>query len=300
MIAKAIIHRYLATVTWTSQHLLGEFLDPSVLIDFVFLIPTSHNLGDRLTDPHYANKPFVLCSQPESCNYWTHCSVWLLLGRYILKSAAWFIASNKANEEPVPKKDVGSCDIVFERRYSLATSSLPIAHRCCEYRLWTVAVIKQIALFPAKITHTPTIQETRTRSGFKENVICTVVAVVIILHRVFSCIYNALMLQTILSWIPYNRGSRGRKVYWNIKLKLLSVSYQSIPCDFWQLKREESLFFCDFFTTQAVMGMVQKCSISSDITRQIASRPRRPNAIMEGIPGPNNWIKRQKWGTMDR
>lgn len=45
--------------------------------------------------------------------------------------------------------------------------------------------------------------------------------------------------------------------------------------------------------------MVQKCSISSDITQKIASRPWRLDAIMEGIPGPSNWIKDKNGGKID-
>lgn len=175
-----------------------------------FRYQSSHNLTDRLADPHYANKPFVLCSQPESCNYWTHCSVWLFLGWYIIKSAAWFIASNKANEELAPEKDYVLCNIVFEWRYSVAISSLPIAYRSFEYRLWTVAMIKQIVVLLLPRSPTPRIQKTSTYRSLKENTICAVVANVIIFHHVFSCIYNALTLLTILSWIPYNRGSKGR------------------------------------------------------------------------------------------
>lgn len=55
----------------------------------------------------------------------------------------------------MPAKDYVLCNIVFEWRYSVAISSLPIVYRSFEYRLWTVAVIKQIVvLLVAKITHT--------------------------------------------------------------------------------------------------------------------------------------------------
>lgn len=75
-------------------------------------------------------------------------------------------------------------------------------------------------------------------------------------------------------------------MYWNIKLKLLSASYQAIPCDFWQLGNGGE----PVFSKPAVMGF----SFSLDITQQIASRPWRPCTIMARIPGQNNWIKDKK------